>query len=138
MKAIIALSVFLPFLVAASKEEEKETSGSIDTSVSATDQEGFTCASDKGRPYLLSAMPQFFASKLATFGLLRPENNGEYRIALMIDENSRLIGYDVGANTNENSRIVQAVLSIEQFPELDNNAKCVAGKVFLYELTLEQ
>ncbi|MBT2771099.1 hypothetical protein J7J47_02490 [Halomonas sp. ISL-60] len=137
VRYIIAVLVIFPFLDLAYGDEVRASSGSINTSVSATDQESFICASGSARHYFLSAMPQLFASKLAELGLLRSENSGVYRIALVIDENSQLIGYDVGDNTNENSRVVQEIISIDQFPKLDDSAKCVVGKVFLYEITLD-
>jgi hypothetical protein len=124
-------------LVSASDHATSVSSGSINTSVNASDEAGFACASGSAGRFLLEDMPKFFASRLATMGLLRSENSGKYRIALVLDERSRLVSYTVGSGTSEYASVVQAIIRTKHFPALPANAACVAGKAFLYELALE-
>lgn len=124
--------------VSASDSERTITSGSIDISVNAANKEGFACASGAAKSYLLESMPKFISSLLGTAGLLRAENNGTYRVALVIDAQSKLQGYKVGPETLEDSKVVQALIGVKEFPPLPQDAVCVADKVFLYKLTLSQ
>jgi hypothetical protein len=121
----------------ANDEPKEIYSGSVTTSVNALSKEGFGCATGKAKPFLLSTLPKFFSSEFGRAGLLMGKDNGKYKIALVLDVNSKLAGYQVGENTDEKSNVVQSVLNIQQYPELPKMAACIAGKPFIYEFTFK-
>ena len=121
----------------AGSDTDHENSGSVSTSVNATSQEGFDCASSKGEAYLLSEVPVFFSSEFAEAGLLEEEHVGQYTLALVIDENSNIIGYQAGEGTDESSLLVQTILNNGSLPALSESTSCIAGKPFIFEFTIE-
>ncbi|RXJ65950.1 hypothetical protein CS022_24670 [Veronia nyctiphanis] len=110
-----------------------ERSGSLDMSVAATSKEGFEC---NAKAYLLSKLPIFFTKEFSKAGLLRESYVGQYKLALVIDEQSNIVGYQTAPGTDEQSLLVQTVITLDKLPALDANSACVAGKPFIYEFTL--
>ncbi|MBQ0712678.1 MAG: hypothetical protein KBT53_06940 [Porticoccus sp.] len=113
-----------------------ERSGSVSTSVNATSQEGFDCATAAGKTYLLYELPVFFSTEFGKAGLLTKEYVGQYRLALIIDESSKITGYQVGPNIDKNSHLVQTILNLGTLPALSASNSCIAGKPFIFEFTL--
>lgn len=113
-----------------------EYSGTLNTSVNATSKEGFECATSAGKEYLLSELPVFFSSEFGRAGLLKQEHAGQYKLALVIDENSNITGYQVATNTDENSPLVKTILNLGSLPTLSASNSCIAGKLFIFEFTI--
>jgi hypothetical protein len=132
--------VFILFVVTshvlAESDIAYEHSGSLNTSVNATSQEGFNCATSTGKTYLLSELPVFFSMEFGRAGLLRAEHAGQYKLALVIDEASNISGYQVAAGTDENSLLVQTILNLGSLPKLSTSNSCIAGKPFIFEFTI--
>jgi len=132
---LIFAAIFF-FSAQAVGKEIQVYSGEVITSINAINKEGFACGSGVAKAFLLTTLPKFYASIFAEAGLLRGEDNGVYRIALVIDKNSSLQGYKVGPNTDEKSDLVQLILGIERFPALSKNNLCIADKTYLYKFIL--
>lgn len=122
--------------VVAESDVRYEHSGSLNTAVNAISKEGFHCATSAGKAYLLSELPVFFSTEFGKAGLLRGEHAGQYKLALVIDESSTIIGYQVAANTDEYSLLVQTILNLGSLPTLNTSNSCIAGKPFIFEFTI--
>ena len=133
--------LFLLLLVISHSVAESDTSyertGSVNTSVNATSRDGFDCAMSSGKSYLLTELPVYFSSEFGKAGLLRDEYVGKYRLALVIDENSNIIGYQVAPNTDENSLLVQTVINLDTLPALNSANSCIADKPFIFEFMIK-
>ena len=113
-----------------------ERSGSVNTSVNATSQEGFDCAKTAGKSYLLSELPVYFSTEFGKAGLLTGEHVGRFRLAIAIDQNSKIIGYQVAPNTDEASLLVQTVINLNSLPALNSSNSCIADKPFIFEFII--
>ena|GEM_PF-1608249 len=133
---IFCIFILVATHVMAENDIAYEHSGTVGTSVTATSQEGFNCAKAAGKVYLLSELPVFFSAEFGKAGLLRKEHSGKYKLALVIDENSDIIGYQVAENTDKNSLLVKTILNLGSLPPLSSSNSCVAGKPFIFEFTI--
>ena len=132
---LIALFLTASFSIAESKNTY-ERSGSVNTSVNATNQEGFDCAKTSGRSYLLRELPVYFSTEFGKAGLLRAEHVGKYKLAIIINKNSKIVGYQVAPNTKEKSLLVQTIINMGSLPALNSANSCIADKPFIFEFTI--
>ncbi len=132
---LIALFLAASFSIAESKNTYKH-SGSVNTSVNATNQEGFDCAKKSGKSYLLRELPVYFSTEFGKAGLLRAEHVGKYKLAIVINKNSEIVGYKVALNTKEESLLVQTIINMGSLPALNSTNSCIADKPFIFEFTI--
>jgi hypothetical protein len=123
--------------VLADDNRDLKRGGYIETSVDATDKEGFECGMSVGENYLLYQLPIFFSTEFGKAGLLRKEHVGQYKLALVIDFNSKITGYKLDPNTKEDSLLVKTILNLESLPALNETNSCIAGKPFIFKFTIE-
>ena len=128
------------FLIAslsiAETKNTYERSGSVNTSVNATNQEGFDCAKKSGKSYLLRELPTYFSTEFGKAGLLSAEHAGQYRLAIVINKNSEIVGFQIAPNTNEESLLVQTIINMKSLPALNSSNSCIADKPFIFEFTI--
>ncbi len=135
----ITLLITLFFTASLSLAESKNTyerAGSVNTSVNATNQEGFDCAKKSGKSYLLRELPVYFSSEFGKAGLLRAEYIGQYKLAIVINKNSKIVGYQIAPNTKEKSLLVQTIINMGSLPALNSSNSCIADKPFIFEFTI--
>ena len=133
---LITALFFAASLSIAETKNSFERTGSVNTSVNATNQEGFDCAKKSGKSYLLRELPTYFLTEFGKAGLLRAEHVGLYRLAIVINKNSEIIGYQVAPNTKEESLLVQTIINMKSLPALNSSNLCIADKPFIFEFTI--
>ncbi|MDN3650827.1 hypothetical protein QWZ13_18120 [Reinekea marina] len=69
--------------------------------------------------------------------MLTHEHIGQYKLALVVDKRAVITGYQLAANTDEDSLLVQTILNLGQLPALSSSNSCIAGKPFIFEFTIE-
>ena len=121
----------------AQSNEVGQHSGSINTSINATNQVGFDCASSNAKSYLLSKLPIFFSTEFGKAGLLNRKYAGQYSLVLVINGNSEITGYQALDGTDENSLLVQTILNLNSLPPLSDSSLCISNIPFIFEFTVK-
>lgn len=137
MRITLLIVLFLTTsLSVAEGQSTYEHSGSVSTSVNATSQEGFDCAKNAGKGYLLKELPVYFSTEFGKAGLLKSKHVGQYKLAIIINKTSEIVGYQVAQNTKEKSLLVQTIINMGSLPALNNSNSCIAEKPFIFEFTI--
>lgn len=133
---IIALLLTANVSIAEIKRTYKH-SGSVETTVNATNQEGFDCAKQSGKSYLLRELPAYFSTEFGKVGLLRGEHVGQYKLAIVINERSEIVGYKISPDTKEESLLVQTIINMKSLPALNSSNTCIADNPYIFEFTIK-